>query len=76
MPIIFRGKGFYIEMRKENNHELPHFHAISPDGDISISLDGSILAGKFKDKQKQKEAVRWVIERAEILEAVWREANV
>ena len=76
MPIIYRGNGWYIEVRKENNHEKPHFHGISSDGEISISLEGKILAGRFRDKKKQTEALTWVKERAEILESVWREANV
>lgn len=67
--------GVMFEIRtKERGHNMPHVHAHYSGEDVSIALNGEVLAGGIKDK-KQKEAIKWVLENARMLQERWEELH-
>ena len=57
MPIEFRGKGYYIEIRyKEKGHNHPHVHVVEKGTGRSVSIaieSGKVIVGGISAK-KQK----------------------
>lgn len=67
--------GVRFEVRpRENGHNIPHIHAHYDGRNVSIALNGSVLAGEISPK-KQKAAIEWVKTNKEIVEARWKEVH-
>lgn len=61
MPTCTILNGIRIEMRsQEKGHNIPHVHALKGDTDVSISLDGYLLAGNFKSKKDKETVLQWI----------------
>lgn len=76
MPLISSFLGILIYMYKEINspHHKPHVHAVYSGEKMSISTDGTILAGRLPRKQ-QKYVEAWVALREDELNAAWIALN-
>lgn len=67
--------GVRFEVRtRENGHNVPHIHAHYAGCNVSIALNGSVLAGKITPK-KQKAAIEWVKANREEVEARWKDVH-
>lgn len=67
------GVRFEVRLR-ENGHNIPHIHAHYAGRNVSIALDGSILAGEIAPK-KQKAVIEWVKANKEEVETKWKEVH-
>ena len=72
MPTLSLFYGIIVSMHQEigTQHHIPHIHAEFFGQEISISLDGNILAGSFP-KNKLKLLDAWMELHKEDLEADW-----
>jgi len=61
-----------IHKETDGRHHLPHIHIEMPDGTASISFDGILLAGEFREIVKVS---RWVAERKKHLTVIWDEVH-
>lgn len=77
MPIfdIFEGISFEIRIR-EQNHPVPHVHAYYGEQQVSIALDGTVFAGGFKNRKKQRMAIDYVKSHCAELMEEWRKYHV
>lgn len=76
MPTCTTINGIKIEMRlRENGHNIPHVHAKKGDSNVSISLDGYILAGNFKSRKDKEAVLHWIIANKEHLMDKWKELH-
>jgi hypothetical protein len=73
MPLISQFYGILIRFffNDQEQHHIPHFHAVYGEYSCSFSLDGEVLAGNIPKKQ-QKLIVAWVVIHQEELEALWK----
>ena len=76
MPIEFRGKGYYIEIRyKEKEYNQPHVHVVEKGTGRSVSIaieSGKVIVGGISAK-KQKEAVQIILSMQDYLLKRWKE---
>lgn len=76
MPTCTLINGIRIEIRiRENGHNIPHVHAKKGDNDVSIALDGYILAGNFKSKKDKDTVLQWITTNKEYLMNKWKELH-
>ena len=76
LPTCIVINGISIEMRvRENGHNIPHVHAKKNGQEISISLDGRIIVGKFKNRKDEDIATEYVKQNQKSLEAKWKEMH-
>ncbi len=73
MPLISQFYGILIRMffNDQEQHHLPHFHAIYGEYSASFSMDGEPLNGDIPKKQ-QKLISAWATIHQEELEALWK----
>ena len=73
MPLISHFYGILIRMffKDQEQHHLPHFHAIYGEYSGSFSLDGEIITGNIPKKQL-KLITAWATIHQEELEALWK----
>lgn len=67
-----KGMKFYIHSKEAGKHNIPHIHVSYQNSEVSISLNGEILAGKI-DSKKQKIAIQTIVEDKESLLLKWNE---
>lgn len=76
MPTCTILNGIRIEIRsREKGHNIPHVHALKGDTDVSISLDGCILAGNFKSKKDKETVLQWIATNKQYLMDKWKELH-
>ena len=77
MPLISSFAGILVYMFKElnNPHNIPHVHVIFGETRLSITFDGTILAGERLPVKKQKLLEAWLANREDELMASWRVLN-
>ena len=73
MPLISQFYGILIRMffNDQEQHHLPHFHAIYGEYSGSFTLDGELITGNIPKKQ-QKLVAAWATIHQEELEALWK----
>ena len=73
MPLISQFFGILIRMffNDQEQHNLPHFHAVYGEYSGSFSLDGEQITGNVPKKQ-QKLIAAWATIHQEELEALWK----
>lgn len=76
MPIISQFYGILIYLYKEigGHHNEPHIHIKYNEYEMSMTLNGKIIAGKLPTKQK-KLLEAWVEIHKEELKAAWYAYN-
>lgn len=76
MPIISQFYGILIYLYKEigDHHNEPHIHIKYNEYEMSMTLNGKIIAGKLPTKQK-KLLEAWVEIHKEELKAAWYAYN-
>lgn len=58
-----------------DDHRPPHFHVWTPDGEVSVAIDGlSIMAGDI-DRRDLQEALEWASQNLELLQQYWVKLN-
>jgi hypothetical protein len=58
-----------------DDHNPPHFHAVTPDGDVLIGIaDFAVMAGRI-DRRSLEVALAWATKHQALLEAEWRRLN-
>ena len=73
MPLISQFYGILIRMffNDQDQHHLPHFHAVYGDFSGSFTLDGELITGDIPMRQ-QKLVAAWAIIHQEELEVLWK----
>lgn len=73
MPLILDFYGILIRMffTDQEQHQLPHFHAIYGEYSASFSLDGEIITG-YVPKKQLKLIAAWAVIHMEELEELWK----
>ena len=73
MPLISQFYGILIRMffDDQEQHHLPHFHAIYGEYSGSFTFDGELLIGNVPKKQ-QKLVAAWATIHQEELEVLWK----
>ncbi len=73
MPLISQFYGILIRMffKDQEQHHIPHFHAVYGEYSGSFSLDGELIAGNVPQKQ-QKLISAWALIHHDELEALWK----
>lgn len=73
MPLISQFYGILIRMffNDQEQHHLPHFHAVYGENSGSFTLDGELITGDIPKKQ-QKLVAAWASIHQEELEALWK----
>lgn len=67
-----KGMKFYIHSKESGKHNIPHIHVKYQDNEVSISLNGEVLAGKI-DTKKQNIAIETIVKDKESLLLKWNE---
>lgn len=58
-----------------DDHNPPHFHAVTPDGEVLIAIfDLAVMAGRI-DRRSLDIALVWARENRALLETEWRRIN-
>jgi hypothetical protein len=72
MPTLFDGGSYVIAMYFED-HNPPHVHVVGPDFEALVRIsDLSFLQGSLPGKFS-REALKWIGENREMLDAKWTE---
>lgn len=73
MGTLYRGEGVLIRMYRD--HNPPHCHISTPDGEAQVSLpDLQIIRGKVGRRQ-ERVAMRWIRENLDSVLAEWNRLN-
>ncbi len=74
MPTLKRFADCKIDLYA-NDHGLPHFHVLSPEGKASIAIDSlQTLAGNLP-RRRLVEALAWAAEHRDLLWKTWNRLN-
>jgi hypothetical protein len=73
MPVISRFHGIVIFMNF-NDHEPPHFHARCQDQEVTVDLEGGLIAGKMS-RGTLRFVLEWSRKYRSELEDNWQRAR-
>ena len=57
----------------KRDHNPPHFHIRTPDGDAAVTLDGYRTIAGTVDRRAFREATEWVERNRELAADLWTE---
>ena len=75
MPLLVRLQlcRVYIYAR---DHNPPHVHVRTPDGDAAVAIRGQRLLAGEVDRRAMREATEWIARNADVLEEIWDELRL
>lgn len=74
MPTLKRFADCKIDLYA-NDHGVPHFHVLTPDGKVSVAIDTlQILAGNLP-RRRLTEALAWAAKNRQRLLTCWNRLN-
>jgi hypothetical protein len=75
MPTIHAGNGWKITMYAAD-HNPPHFHIITPDGEAQIKLSNLVMMRGRISRKAFQAACAWAEQNKAILEDAWLKFHV
>lgn len=74
MPTIVRLGNVLIRMFADD-HNPPHFHAVTPDGEALVLLSDLSVAAGMIDRRSLEVAVKWATMNRRVLDDEWTRLN-